>query len=74
METLDLKGAAALGEVMVAWLDENDHLKSIETSKLRLQWLRDHLGDDTYLDEIDPEAVAKAKAKDKWNGNPVLHT
>jgi integrase len=64
-------GRVTLGEVMVVWLEENSHLKSLETTKLRLTWLRKHLGDDVALGDIKPDVVAKLKAKDRWNGQPV---
>lgn len=70
-EELGEKGRVTLGEVMVAWLEENSAQKSLETTKMRLSWLRDKFGDDTFLDEINPDKVAKLKAKDLWHGKPV---
>lgn len=70
-EELGERGRVTVGEVMVAVLEAKANQKDQENLIHRMKWLREKLGDDTYLDEVDPERVAKMKAKEKWHGKPV---
>ncbi len=54
-------------EAVIRWLTEQSHKKSIETDKIRLRWLHQHLHD-TKLDEITKAKVDAIKAAKKAEG------
>ena len=54
-------------EAVIRWLTEQNHKKSIETDKVHLRWLNEHL-QNTRLDEINKTMIDRIKQAKKQTG------